>query len=172
VNNKVIQPLHLNVERFKREYKRLSTMTTFTRAMDKAIDIKADKWMAYTPLSKAQLFDTPHLEKPIAILRPMASGNIAPARSSYRAGMLENISVFKRPTEALAILSALGFFVLPSDFEVWRQENSDEMRWCILCKRTHKVSEFAANKHFPNGLSFACKRSLGGNNGGFWERTG
>jgi hypothetical protein len=76
LDNKVIQPLRLNVDRFKREYKRLSAMTTFQRAMDVAIDKKADKWMAYTPLTKAQLFDTPHLDQPIAILRPMATGNI------------------------------------------------------------------------------------------------
>lgn len=172
MNEKLLKPLKLDIGRFKREYKRLASMTTFQRALDVAIDKKADKWLDYVPMSKAQLFDTPYLDKPITVLRPMANGSLAPARSTFRGAMQEQISILHRPTEAIAILHALGFYVLPSDFAVIRIESIEEMRYCILCKKTHNVSEFAPNKHFPNGLSFACKRSLGENNGGFWRRAG
>jgi hypothetical protein len=172
LNEKILQPLKMDIGRFKREFNRLSKMTTFQRALDVAIDKKADRWLDYVPLSKAQLFDTPYLDKPITVLRPMANGSLAPARSTFRGAMQEQISILHRPTEAIAILHAMGFFVLPSDLAVIRVEPIADMRYCILCKKHHLITEFAQNKHFPNGIHFACKRSLGENNGGFWRRAG
>ncbi len=172
MNEKILKPITINVNRFKREFNRLSKMSSFERAMDKAIDAKADKWLDYVPLSKAQLFDTPHLDTPITVLRPMTNGSLSPARSTFRGAMQEQLTILHRSTEVLAILHAMGFYVLPTDFAVLRLDREEDMRWCIICRKQHNVTEFAQNKHFPNGLHFACKRSLADGGRGIWRKAG
>lgn len=159
MEQKVIQPIALNYQKFRKEFCRLSKMSTFARAMDRAIDTKADAWLAYTPLSTDQLFDTVDHRDFITIIIPFG-GNLCHARSTYRgAAFYAQRTVWARPTHTLGILHALGMFVLDSDFVVVRQEPNKQLRWCVICRTTHNVSEFAQNKRYLNGLAFACKRA-------------
>lgn len=169
--NQPIKPLVLNTERFKKEYKRLASMTTFQRAMDRAIDIKADKWLSYTPLTKEQLFDIPHLDRPLTIIKPFGDGKLAPARSTYNGDVRAQRSIVGRPVEAAAILHAQGYLVLDSDFVVVRQEPNREVRWCIICKTHHDIADFKPHKRYLNGYSFACKRSLDDGKRGIWRKA-
>lgn len=156
---KKIAPLKLNYSKFRAEYCRLAKMTTFQRAMDKAVDIKADKWLAYTPLSQDQLFDTVDRRDFITIIVPFG-GRLSHARSTYRGtSWYAQKTVLSRPTHTLAVLHALGMFVLDSDFIVIRQEPNREMRWCVICRAHHEVTDFAQNKRYLNGLAYACKRA-------------
>lgn len=160
MEQKALQPLTINVARFKKEYKRLSGMTTFARAMDRAIDRKADKWLSYTPLSKDQLFDTIDSRDHMTIIVPFG-GQLHHARSTYRgASWYGQKTVLLRPTHTLAILHAMGMMVLESDFVVIRQESGKQMRWCVVCRKEHALTDFVAHKRYLNGFSFACRRSL------------
>jgi hypothetical protein len=172
VEQKVIQPLRLNLERFKREYKRLEAMTTFQRCMDKAIDAKADKWLSYYPLSREQLFDTCDENMHITIVALGAGGQLTQGRSTRRgATWLNQYTVIKRPTEMKGILHAQGLLVIESDFIVVRQEPNREIRYCIVCKRHHEVADFVSHKRYLNGLSYACKRSLADGTRGIWRKA-
>ncbi len=170
MEQKVLQPIRLNIAKFKREYKRLEGMTTFQRAIDKAIDAKADKWLDYVPLTKEQLFDDEF--KNITIVSTFANGELSSSRSTRRgAGWYTQYTVLSRPTEVRAILHASGFMVLESDFVVVRQEPNRQMRWCILCHREHEVVNFVSHKRYLNGLSYACKRSLDEGKRGAWRKA-
>ena len=168
----VIKPLVLDTTRFKKEFSRLHGMTTYQRAMDKAIDSKADKWLSYTPLSKAQLFDTVDESVTITIVCMTAGGQLTHARST-RGGPTwhNNLTLIARPTEIRAILHAQGLLTLDSDFVVVRQEPNKELRWCIICKSHHEVSNFVPHKRYLNGLSFACKTSLKEAKLGVWRKV-
>ncbi len=159
--NKVIEPLQLNIGRFKREFSRLSKMTTFERAMDKAIDIKADRWLDYRPLSREQLFDSPqNINAKTTIVVPFG-GQLSHARSTYRGtSFYGQKTILARPTETLALLHALGMYIIETDFVVVRQEPGREERFCIICKTSHAVADFVVSKRYLNNLSFACKRAL------------
>ncbi len=168
----VLQPVTLNLARFKREFARLSKMTTFQRAMDKAIDAKADKWLSYTPLTKDQLFDTVDESVTITIVAITAAGKLTHARSTRGSATWHNqLTLIARPTEMRAILHAQGFLVLDSDFVVVRQEPSREVRFCIFCRTTHEITDFKQNKHYLNGYSYACKRSLDDGKRGIWRKA-
>lgn len=168
---KTIAPVRLDISRFKREFSRLSKMTTYQRAMDKAIDIKADKWLSYVPLTKEQLFDIPHLDRPMTIIKPYGDGKLAPARSTYNGDVRAQRSIVGRPTEAAAILHAQGYYVIDSDFVVIRQEPNKQVRWCIICRTHHDIADFKQNKRYLNNLSFACKRSLEDGKRGIWRKA-
>lgn len=173
MEQKVLQPITLNYQKFKREYKRLEAMTTFARAMDKAIDSKADKWLSYHPLSREQLFDTCDENMHITIVALTAGGEFTSGRSTHRgATWLKQFNIIKRPTEMKAVLHAQGLLVLESDFVVVRQEPSREIRYCIVCKRHHEVADFVSHKRYLNGLSYACKRSLADTQRGIWRKAG
>lgn len=168
---RTLQPLALNLTRFKAEYKRLSAMTTYQRAMDKAIDSKADKWLSYKPLSKEQLFDTVDASCSVTIVSCIAGGNLSQARSTYHgATWYEQRTILARPTEMLAVLHAQGFLVLDTDFVVVRQEPNKEERYCIICRTHHNVSDFKPHKRYLNGLSFACRKSLEDAKRGVWRK--
>lgn len=169
---KVIKPLALNIARFKKEYVRLSKMSIYQRAVDKAIEIKADKWLSYTPLSKEQLFDTVDASCSVTIISCVADGKLSHARSTrHSATWYEQRTILARPTEMLATLHAQGFYVLDSDFVVIRQEPNREMRYCILCKKQHEVSNFIRNKRYLNDYSFACRASLEDAKRGVWRKV-
>lgn len=171
MEQKIVKPITLNYEKFKREYKRLEGMSSFQRAMDVAIDKKADAWLSYTPLSKDQLFDTADRRDIMTIVVPFG-GRLCHARSTYRgAPWYGQRTVLSRPTHTLAILHALGMFVLDSDFVVIRQEPNKQLRWCVICKTTHNVTEFAQNKRYLNGLAFACKRAQAEKSSYVWRRV-
>lgn len=171
MEQKVLQPITLNYQKFKREYKRLEAMTTFARAMDKAIDAKADKWLSHYPLSRDQLFDTIDHRDYMTIVVPFG-GKLCHARSTYRgASFYGQRTLLARPTHTLAILHAMGMFVLDSDFVVVRQEPNKQLRWCVICKTTHNVTEFAQNKRYLNGLAFACKRAQAEKAAFVWRRV-
>lgn len=168
----VIKPIQLDIRRFKKEYARLAAMTTYARAMDKAVDSKADKWLSYTPLSKEQLFDTVDASCSVTIISCVSGGNLSHARSTYHsATWYEQRTILARPTEMLAVLHAQGFLILDSDFVVVRQEPNKETRWCIICKAHHEVSDFKPHKRYLNGLSFACKKSLEDVKRGVWRKV-
>lgn len=169
MNDKILQPLSLDVGRFKREFNRLSKMTTYQRCMDKAIDIRADKWMSYVPLTKAELFDDEM--KNITVVSTFANGELSSSRSTHRgAGWHTQYTVLARPTEVKAILHAQGLLVLESDFVVIRQEPAREIRWCIKCKTHHAISDFKYQPHrYLNGFSFACRRALEDGKRGTWK---
>lgn len=168
---RTIKPLALDITRFKREFKRLSKMSVFQRAMDHAIDIKADRWLSYTPLSKEQLFDTVDHRDFMTIIVPFG-GRLSHARSTYRgASWYGQKTVLSRPTHTLGILHALGMFVLDSDFVVIRQEPNRQTRYCVICKAHHEVTDFIRNKRYLNELSFACKRSLEDGKRGIWRKV-
>lgn len=170
--DKCIKPLALNLSRFKKEYARLSAMTTYQRANDKAIDIKADKWLSYIPLSREQLFDTIDASCSITIISCITDGKLSHARSTrHSATWYEQRTILARPTEMLATLHAQGFYVLDSDFVVIRQEPNKEMRWCVICRCQHEVTDFKQNKRYLNGLSYACKRSLEDVKRGVWRKV-
>lgn len=168
----VIKPIQMDIRRFKKEYARLAAMTTYQRAMDKAIDSKADKWLSYKPLSKMQLFDTVDASCSVTIVSGIAGGNLSQARSTYHgATWYEQRTILARPTEMLAVLHAQGFLILDTDFVVVRQEPNKELRWCIICKSHHEVSDFKPHKKYLNGLSFACKKSLEDAKRGIWRKV-
>jgi hypothetical protein len=167
---KKIAPLKLDINRFKREYARLSKMSVFQRAMDRAIDIKADKWLSYKALTKEQLFDTVDDNVSITIVAVNAGGKMTHARSTRGGATFHNqYTVLARPTEVRAILHALGFLVLDSDFVVVRQEPNRELRYCIICERHHAVADFVENKRYLNNLSYACKQSIADAKRGVWR---
>ena len=170
MEQKILQPIRLNVAKFKREYKRLEGMTTFQRAMDKAVDAKADAWLSYTPLSKAQLFDDENPES-ITLVSTFANGELSSSRSTHRGGGWHTLyTVIKRPTEVRAIFHAMGFLMLGSDFVVVRQEAEREIRWCIKCKTHHAIDDFKYQpKRYLNGFSFACRRALDDGKRGTWK---
>lgn len=173
MEQKVLQPLKLDMGRFKREYKRLASMSSYQRAMDKAVDAKADKWLSYTPLSREQLFDTVDENMHITIVALTAGGEFTSGRSTHRgAAWLKQYTIIKRPTEMKAVLHAQGLLVLESDFVVLRQEPNKEIRYCIVCKRHHEVADFVSHKRYLNGLSYACKRSLADTQRGIWRKAG
>jgi hypothetical protein len=169
VEEKILQPIRLNVDKFKREYKRLAVMTTYQRALDVAIDKKADKWLDYVPLSKAQLFDDEM--KNITVVSTFANGELSSTRSTHRGGGFHTqYTVLARPTEMKAILHAQGLLVLESDFVVVRLEPVREIRWCIKCKTHHAISDFKYQpKRYLNGFSFACRRALDDGKKGTWK---
>lgn len=171
MEQKVLQPIRLNIEKFKREYKRLSSMTVYQRAMDKAIDVKADKWMSYTPLTKAELFDDVDENTNITIVSMGIDGQYSSSRSTRRgATWHKQYTVIKRPTEVKAVLHAQGLLVLESDFVVVRQEPAREIRYCIKCKTHHEISDFKYQPHrYLNGFSFACRRALDEGKRGTWK---
>lgn len=169
---RVIKPLTLNVGKFKKEYARLAGMTTYQRAMDKAIDSKADKWLSYAPLTKEQLFDTVDESVTMTIVCMTAGGKLTHARSTRGGATWHNqLTLIARPTEIRAILHAQGLLTLDSDFVVIRQEPNRELRYCILCKTQHEVSDFKPHKRYLNGLSYACKRSLEDGKRGIWRKA-
>lgn len=172
MEQKALQPIRLNIERFKKEYKRLASMTTFQRAMDKAVDAKADKWLDYVPLSKDQLFDTIDNRDYMTIVVPFG-GQLCHARSTYKgASWYGQKTLLARPTHTLAILHAMGMLVLESDFVVIRQEPNKQMRWCIICRSSHEVHEFKYQPgRYLNGLSFACKKALNEGKRGTWKHA-
>lgn len=147
-------------------------MSTYQRAMDRAIDSKADKWLSYKPLSKEQLFDTVDESVTITIVCMSAGGTLSHARSTRGGATWHNqLTLIARPTEIRAILHAQGLLTLDSDFIVVRQEPNKELRWCIICKTHHEVSNFAPNRRYLNGLSFACKTSLKEFKQGVWRKV-
>lgn len=160
----------MNIGRFKKEYKRLASMTTFARAMDKAIDAKADAWMYYTPLGRDQLFDTIDHRDYMTIVIPFG-GQLCHARSTYKgASWYGQKTLLARPTHTLAILHGMGLLVLESDFIVVRQESDKQMRWCIICRSSHEVHEFKYQpQRYLGGLSFACKKALDEGKRGTWR---
>lgn len=171
LNDKILQPIKFNYEKFKREYKRLEGMTTFQRAMDKAVDAKADAWMSYTPLSKDQLFDTIDHRDYMTIVVPFG-GQLCHARSTYKgASWYGQKTLLARPTHTLAILHALGMLVLETDFVVIRQEPNKQMRFCVSCKKHHEVADFVSSKRYLNGLSFACRKALDEGKRGTWRHA-
>jgi hypothetical protein len=166
-----LQPLKIDVGRFKREFSRLSKMTTFQRAMDKAIDAKADAWLSYMPLSKDQLFDTIDHRDYMTIVIPFG-GQLHHARSTYKgASWYGQKTLLARPTHTLAILHAMGALVLETDFVVVRQEPSRQLRFCVSCKKHHEVADFVSSKRYLNGLSFACKKALDEGRRGTWRHA-
>lgn len=146
-------------------------MSVYQRAMDKAIDIKADKWLSYTPLTKEQLFDTVDENVMITVVSLTVNGHYS-QRSTHRgATWHQQLTVIARPTEMRAILHAQGFLVLDSDFVFIRQEPNKELRWCIICKTHHEVTDFVPHKRYLSGLSYACKRSLNDGKRGMWRKA-
>lgn len=171
MEQKAIQPLRLNVERFKKEYNRLSKMTTFARAMDRAVDAKADAWLSYYPLSRDQLFDTIDHRDYMTIVIPFG-GQLCHARSTYKgASWYGQRTLLARPTHSMAILHALGALVLDSDFVVVRQEPNKQLRFCVSCKKHHEVTDFVRHDKYLNGLSYACKSSLQDSKRGVWRKA-
>jgi hypothetical protein len=146
-------------------------MTTFQRAMDKAIDAKADAWLSYMPLSKDQLFDTIDHRDYMTIVIPFG-GQLHHARSTYKgASWYGQKTLLARPTHTLAILHAMGALVLETDFVVVRQEPSRQLRFCVSCKKHHEVADFVSSKRYLNGLSFACKKALDEGRRGTWRHA-
>lgn len=171
MEQKVLQPIRLNIEKFKREYKRLESMTTFQRAMDRAVETKANSWMDYTPLSQDQLFDTIDHRDYITIVIPFG-GQLCHARSTYKgASWYGQKTLLARPTHTMAILHALGALVLESDFVVVRQEPNKQVRWCVICKDHHEIISFVTSKRYLSGLSFACKKALDEGRRGTWRHA-
>ena len=169
MNEKLLQPLKLDIGRFKREFSRLSKMTTYQRAMDRAIDAKADKWLDYVPPTRDQLFDTIDHRDYMTIVVPFG-GQLSHARSTYKgASWYGQKTLLARPTHTLAILHAMGMLVLESDFVVIRQEPNKQMRWCVICHKEHEVADFVSHKRYLNGLSFACKKALDEGKKGKWR---
>lgn len=155
MNSKPIQPLKLNYQKFRAEFCRLSKMTTYARAMDRATDIKAAKWMDYTPLSKMQLLDD--LQPAIVTVRiPINAGN-GVKRSTYRGAVYAQATLVWRPTEDMAVARALGFPILDIDMLFERHIPIREVRYCVCCKRTRDLNMFSRDKHNPGGYAFWCK---------------
>lgn len=166
---RVIKPLALNVSKFKKEFARLSAMTTYARAMDRAVEIKANKWMDYKPLSKMQLLDD--LQPAIVTIRvPIHAGNAA-KRSTYRGAIYAQATVFWRPTEDMAIARALGFPILDIDMLFDRYIPVHDVRYCFNCKRTKDVSQFAYDGRFPGELAFWCKNCRLDHERGVWRKA-
>lgn len=167
--DKIIQPLALNLTRFKAEYKRLSTMTTYQRAMDKAIDIKANKWMDYKPLSKMQLLDD--LQPAVVTIRvPIHAGN-GVRRSTFRGAIYAQATVIWRPTELMAIARALGFPILDLDMLFERYAPARAVRYCFRCKHSKAISQFAKNRHYPGGFDFWCQDCKRDMQRGVWRAS-
>lgn len=155
------------ITRLQKEFARLNSLTTFQRVNERAADTKADKWLAYKPLTLDQLYDEPDERDMVTLVVRRPNGDIGSiGRSSFALHADDTYSygihlrIVQRPTEIRAILHALGILTLDSDFVVIRQEGDKQMRYCILCESHHETIFFVESKRYLNGLSYACQRSL------------
>lgn len=162
----------------KTEYARLCAMTSFQRANERAERSKAAAWRAYEPLSKKQLVDSLDERDFVTLVMPRPNGEIASAGRSSRILHADDgeynyihLRLVRRPTELLAVLHALGFLTLDSDFVVVRQEPFRELRYCIYHKTHHIVTDFVPSRKYLNGLSFACRKSLADAKQGIWQKV-
>lgn len=154
IEGKVIQPLTLDIQAFKKRYSTLASLSTFERANKLALENKRAKWAAYRPLEKMQLYDTLD-DITTTILSPNA--NYSSKRSSKSGALYAQSTVVQRPTELLAIAHALGLYTFASDDPVVRQDPNRIVWWCISCKTFKPLADFAKDKDNVHGLSFACK---------------
>jgi hypothetical protein len=149
------------IQRLKAEYARLSRMTVYQRINERAADIKADKWLAYTPLSKRKLYDTQSENEYFTVIGTTAAGELAHMRSSAGGfGLYKHFALLKRPTEIRAVLHARGLLTLDSDFAVIRKEPGACWRYCIVCGTQHRLRDFVQSKRYLNHYSYACKKAL------------
>lgn len=146
------------------ETKRLMRLSLYQRINERAADRKADAWLHYQPLTRAQLQDRDVDEYAVIISR---SADPRPdRRSTHRsAARLKQFIVVKRPTETRAIMRANSIPVLDQDFERLPIESGSRqppalLRWCIWCKTRHPKSAFIHHKRYSNGLSWACKAAI------------
>lgn len=164
---RTLQPLALNLTRFKAEYKRLSNMTTYQRAMDTAVERKANAWMAYKSLSKMQLLDD--LQPSVVTIRvPIHAGN-GVRRSTFQGAVYAQATVIWRPTELMAIARALGFPILDIDMLFERYIPIREMRYCFKCKHSKAINQFGKNRHYPGGFDFWCRDCKRDASRGVWR---
>jgi hypothetical protein len=160
------------ITRLQREFARVCNLTTYQRANERAAAAKADKWLAYQPLSHAQLYDS--LEdadySTFAVRRPYVnawgsypengrSSRVLHHDDIHTVEMSVHVRIVRRPTEMMALAHGLGFMNLDSDFVVIRQEPGRELRWCIYCQKEHETHEFIQSKRYLNNLSYACRGS-------------
>lgn len=149
-----LKPLQLDIGCFKAEFKRRAAMTSYQRAMDTAIDKKADAWLSYTPLSKMQLMDD--LQPSLVTVRtPINAGN-GVKRSTFQGIEFAQATIVWRPTELMATARALGYPVLDEDMLFERFIPERNQRYCFRCKRTKDVSQFAVDLRFPGERAFWC----------------
>lgn len=155
IKGEMIQPLTLDISRFKSRYKSLVSLSTYERANKLALENKRAKWAAYRPMAREQLYDS---LDPImtTILSPFTNGS---SKRSTKGGVLyAQATVVHRPTEHLAIAHALGLLVFASDDPVIRQDPSRIVWYCVECKTFKPLTEFSRDKHNVHGLAFSCDR--------------
>jgi hypothetical protein len=127
---------------------------------------KAQRWAAYTPLTRQQLRDTFDEEYvTLAVITDRAEE--APARSTMQGVWASHFIVLKRPTEIRAIKRAMGGGKY--DEIIVQRREPPELRWCIFCQERHQPSAFIRHKRYLNNLSFACKESIRTVKGKSWR---
>lgn len=168
LKREIIQPLTLDITRFKQRYKQLTGLTHYERANWIATEHKRAKWAAYRPLAKEQLYDSLD-EITTTILSPYA--NYSSKRSTKGGVLYAQATVVHRPTELLAIAHALALYKFPSEDIVIRQDPGKVVWYCIHCRTFKPLTEFAPEKHNVHGLSFACKRCEQDINRGVWRKA-
>jgi hypothetical protein len=143
--------------------------TIFETINQRATNIKAARWQAYTPLTALQLTDydmvadEPAQPDPdpmpdwVTLITPLADPS-PPVRSTrHSAQKYKQFIVLKRPTEAAAVSHAQGAFVLDGDYAPVKCKRPRAKRWCIYCKDRHPVASFVKETGYLHGLSYACK---------------
>lgn len=154
------------------ESKRQMNMTTYQRAMERAADKRADRWLAYVPLTPIQLsdkdVDTEAADRitiaTFGILGHTYSFSTSRSQARYR-----HYRVIHRPTEALAIRHALNNPVLDCDFEPIPALTIQPQRFCIVCKCSHPVKDFVRHHRYLHGLSYVCKAKIKFKRQGAWQ---
>lgn len=168
IEGKLLQPLTLDVNAFKRRYKSLVGLSSFERANLKALEHKRAAWAAYRPLATEQLYDTLD-NMNITILNPFASR--APRRSTVNGVLYGQTSTVHRPTEHLAVAHALGLFKFPEEDLFERQVPDRKVRWCITCKAFRPIELFEKDRHNPSGLAFCCTKCRKDLDRGIWRKA-
>lgn len=163
------------IQRNLTETKRQLRQTTYQRAMERAADIRADRWLAYTPLTAEQLsdkdVDTEAADR-ITVATFGIQGHTYSFSTSRSQARYRHYRVIQRPTEALAIRHALNNPVLDCDFEPLPVLSIQPQRWCIVCKCSHPVKDFVRHHKYLHGISYVCKSRIKVKRYGAWQMAG
>lgn len=143
------------------ETKRQMRLGEYGRINERAADKRADRWLAYTPLTPEQLSEklTAEDSEPlIAIVVPTPFGAFQYNHSTNGAGRAHaQYVVLHRPCELQALDHARGRKLFDSEWDYKTINTRPTLRWCIFCEKHHPLTEFQRSPRYLHGLSYACK---------------
>lgn len=152
-------------------------LTRFGLALATAEAKKKQAWADYQPLTRAQLWDdlkgNTVLDMPneatvtIKTLTPPENASTRSTLGSPRPVAV--LTTVKRPTEAMAIRHAQGFYVLDTDMVFERQAPELAQWYCVQCKHFKPLPNFARDNRYPAGIAFWCNECRHDYERGVWR---